>query len=60
MQIRSWITCAKRQLTTTELRHALSVEVGTSVLNRLNLSGVKDMVAVCAGLFVVDEESDII
>jgi hypothetical protein len=33
-QVLSWITCAKRPLTTMELRHALAVEIGESELDK--------------------------
>jgi hypothetical protein len=56
----SWITCAWRPLTTTELQHALGVEDGESKLDEENLSQIEDIVSVCAGLVTVDEESRII
>jgi hypothetical protein len=56
----SWIICAKRQLTTAELQHALAVEVGEPELNEENLPQIEDMASVCAGLVTVDEESNII
>ncbi|KAL7895629.1 hypothetical protein HDV64DRAFT_257366 [Trichoderma sp. TUCIM 5745] len=56
----SWITCAKRPLTTTELQHALAVEVGATELDENNLVQVEDMVSDCAGLVTVDEETNII
>ena len=59
-QVLSWITCAKRPLTTSELRHALAVEIGESDLDEDNLPEVEDMVSVCAGLVIVDKESDVI
>ncbi|OBT47113.1 hypothetical protein VE00_03058 [Pseudogymnoascus sp. WSF 3629] len=59
-QVLSWITCAKRPLTTSELEHALAVEIGQSQFDEENLCKVGDMVSVCAGLVTVDEESDII
>src|ERR1700722_14607775 len=59
-QVLSWIACAQRPLTTSELRHALAVEIGESELDEDNLPEVEDMVSVCAGLVIVDEESDII
>ena len=49
-QVLSWIICAKRPLTTLELRHALAVEVGETKLNEHNLPEIEDMVSVCAGL----------
>ncbi|KFY32155.1 hypothetical protein V493_00461 [Pseudogymnoascus sp. VKM F-4281 (FW-2241)] len=59
-QVLSWITCAKRPLTTSELEHALAVELGESQFDEENLSPIEDMVSVCAGLVTVDEESAII
>ncbi|KAI3332830.1 hypothetical protein F4824DRAFT_473880 [Ustulina deusta] len=58
-RVLSWITFAKRPLVTEELRHALSVEVGTSHFNEENLLRV-DMVSLCAGLVTMDKESNII
>jgi ankyrin repeat protein len=55
-----WITCAKRPLTTSELEHALAVEIGQSQLDEQNLCQVEDIVSVCAGLVTIDEESGII
>jgi hypothetical protein len=59
-QVLAWITCAKRPLTTTELQHALAVEIGESALDEDNLPQIEDMVSVCAGLVTVDDESHII
>ncbi|PMD63451.1 uncharacterized protein K444DRAFT_556103, partial [Hyaloscypha bicolor E] len=56
----SWITCAKRPLTTSELQHALAVEIGESQLDKDNLPEVENMVSVCAGLVTIDDESKII
>ncbi|KAI1359875.1 hypothetical protein F5Y08DRAFT_318569 [Xylaria arbuscula] len=56
----SWITCAKRPLTKTELQHALAVEIGESKLDDDNLPQIEDMLSACAGLVTIDEESDII
>ncbi|KAK3896356.1 ankyrin repeat protein [Staphylotrichum tortipilum] len=58
--ILSWITCAKRPLSTMELQHALGVEVGETELDPDNIPLVEDIVSVCAGLVTVDEESGII
>jgi ankyrin repeat protein len=59
-QVLSWITCAKRPLTTTQLQHALAIEVGELELDEDNLPQIEDMVSVCAGLVIVDEQSGII
>ncbi|KAN0080897.1 hypothetical protein V8E54_004101 [Elaphomyces granulatus] len=55
-----WIVCAKRPLTTEELRHALAVEPGTQSLDMRNLCPVEDMVSSCAGLVTVNRESNTI
>ncbi|KAF5639627.1 ankyrin repeat [Fusarium sp. NRRL 52700] len=60
MQVLSWITCAKRVLTTLELQHALAVEENNTELDNENLYRLEDMVSVCSGLVTVDEESGII
>ncbi|KAG4256535.1 hypothetical protein FPRO03_14024 [Fusarium proliferatum] len=60
MKVLSWITCAKRQLTTSELQHALAIKTGKSKLDHGDLPHIGDMVSVCAGLVTVDEESGII
>src|SRR5579862_7123199 len=59
-KVLSWITCAKRQITTMELQHALAVEVGKLELDEENFYKIQDIVSVCAGLVTVDKESDII
>ncbi|KAJ5936883.1 hypothetical protein N7466_003333 [Penicillium verhagenii] len=56
----AWIINAQRPLTTSELQHALAVEVGEPKLDEDNLPEIADLVSVCAGLVTVDEESDII
>ena len=55
----SWISCSKRPLTSSELEHALAVDIGDSELDRENITRVDDMVAFCAGLVTVDKESGI-
>jgi hypothetical protein len=56
----SWITCARRPLTTTELRHALAVAIGDHEFDKDNLRDIEQMVSVCAGLVTVDKKSGII
>jgi hypothetical protein len=57
-QVLSWITYAKRPLTTSELQCALAVEDGMPELD--DLPRLEDIVSVCVGLVTIDEESDII
>ncbi|KAL9096282.1 MAG: hypothetical protein Q9165_001279 [Trypethelium subeluteriae] len=52
-----WITYAQRPLTTQELRHALIIEPGESTLDYENIDELEDIISVCAGLIIVDEES---
>ncbi|OBT56261.1 hypothetical protein VE04_05107, partial [Pseudogymnoascus sp. 24MN13] len=59
-RVLSWITYAKRQLTTKELSHALAVEAGELELDEDNILDIEDIISVCAGLVAVDEESDVI
>jgi ankyrin repeat protein len=56
----TWITFAKRPLTTAELCCALAVEPGETTLDPENKPDVDDIVSVCAGLVVVDQKSAII
>ncbi|KAH7144187.1 ankyrin repeat-containing domain protein [Dactylonectria estremocensis] len=60
IQVISWITCAKRELTTLELRHGLAVEAGTSEFHEDDLTEIETMVSVCACLIMVDKNTDII
>lgn len=60
MRILTYIVYAESALTTTELCHALAVEPGKGSFDFDNLLDVQDIVAVCAGLVAIDEESDII
>ncbi|RMZ91406.1 hypothetical protein DV736_g1357, partial [Chaetothyriales sp. CBS 134916] len=44
-RVLSWITCAKRPLTTLELQHALGVEIDEPELDLDNLPDIEDMVS---------------
>ncbi|KAM7220562.1 Ankyrin repeat-containing domain protein [Rhypophila decipiens] len=56
----SWITCAKRPLTTAELQHALAIETGTDKFDLESIPELEDIVSSCAGLVTVDTQSDIV
>lgn len=59
-KVLSWITCAERRLSALELIHALAVEPGETSLDEDNLPDLDDVVSVCAGLVIIDDESGII
>ncbi|KAJ5131543.1 uncharacterized protein N7515_007582 [Penicillium bovifimosum] len=60
IQTLSWLTCARRPLNSLELQHALAIERGESALDEENISEIEDIIAVCAGLVTVENESGII
>jgi ankyrin repeat protein len=60
VQVLTWIVYAERPLTTTELCHALAIEVDKASLDFDNLLDIEDIVSVCAGLVTIDEDSDIV
>ncbi|KLJ13093.1 hypothetical protein EMPG_11959 [Blastomyces silverae] len=53
MRALQWIVCAKRQLSSVELQHALAIEPNTSELDTDNISPIQLTVSVCAGLVVI-------
>ncbi|RVD89722.1 uncharacterized protein DFL_000717 [Arthrobotrys flagrans] len=55
-----WIVRAKRPITTSELRHALGVEIGQPKFDEDNCPEEAEMASVCAGLVIIDKESQII
>ena len=59
-EVLSWITCAKRPLTTLELQHALATKADHTEFDVGNKPDIEDIVSVCAGLVTVDEEGGII
>ncbi|KAK7990380.1 hypothetical protein PG990_014660 [Apiospora arundinis] len=59
-QTLSWIICAKRRLTTTELQHALGVELNEPGLDEDSLPDLQDLVSSCCGLVTIDEKSDVV
>ena len=55
-----WISLAIRPLTLRELQCALSIEPGDTAMDETNFFDEETLVSVCAGLIVVDHESQII
>jgi ankyrin repeat protein len=54
----AWITFSRRQLTQSELDHAVAVESDSTEFDKDNLSGIAYISSVCAGLVTIDESSD--
>ena len=54
-QVLSWISCAKRRLTSAEFQHAIGVEGNTSGFDRDNIADIRLIVSVCVGLVIVDK-----
>lgn len=52
----SWVICAKRPLTTLELRTALTIELGEPDLNEEDLYDLEDVISSCAGLITVGSD----
>ncbi|EGC47007.1 ankyrin repeat protein [Histoplasma capsulatum var. duboisii H88] len=60
MRALQWIVCAKSQLTSMELQHALAIEPNTSELDIDNVAPIQLIVSVCAGLIIAGDEGGII
>jgi ankyrin repeat protein len=57
-KILSWILCARRPLSTSELLHALAVKVGERNFNEDRILDTEQLITVCAGLVTIDGSSD--
>src|SRR5436305_1770017 len=55
-----WVVNAKRPLTVAELQVALAVEPGTTELDDDNLLDIEIILAVCAGLVILDEQFSVV
>lgn len=58
-QALSWITHAKRPLTSTELQQALATRPGDSDFNKEGITLIRDLVSICARLVTVNKQSSI-
>ena len=55
-----WVTYSERLMTVTEVQHALAIEPDTPDLDEENLSDLGEILGFCAGLVIVDEETQVI
>ncbi|UPK95610.1 hypothetical protein LCI18_006545 [Fusarium solani-melongenae] len=60
IKVLSWVACARVHLTIKELQCALAVIVGSTHFDESNIPDMRDLVLVCAGLVVIDEERQIV
>ena len=59
-QLLGWLTYSERLMTVEEVQHALAIEPGTPDFDEENLGDIDEVVGFCAGLVIVDEETQII
>ncbi|KAL3450534.1 ankyrin repeat-containing domain protein [Aspergillus insuetus] len=57
LKILPWVTYARRMLTTFELEHAVSIEVGDTQVDRTKFPRPDLIVSVCCGLITVDDQN---
>ncbi|KAJ7080217.1 ankyrin repeat-containing domain protein [Mycena belliarum] len=55
----TWVAYTKRPLSVAELQEALAIEPGATSLDTDNLLDISIVLAVCAGLVIVDEEMSV-
>ncbi|KAK4067956.1 hypothetical protein Trihar35433_6516 [Trichoderma harzianum] len=60
MRSLAWVTLAKRQITISELQHALATQDGMTTLSHDGLPDLTDIASACVGLLTIDKESRII
>ncbi|KAJ7066788.1 hypothetical protein B0H15DRAFT_794335, partial [Mycena belliarum] len=60
LQTLTWVAYTKRPLSVAELREALAIELGATSLDTDNLLDISIVLAVCAGLIIVDEKMSVV
>lgn len=59
-EVLAWISHANRPLRVSELQHALAAEEDTSEIKLSRITDEEILISVCAGLVVVDNESNFV
>lgn len=59
-KVLSWVIHAKRNLTPSELQHAVAIEIGLPEFDKENIADIGLSVSVCGGLVIIDQESHVI
>lgn len=60
IKVLAWICFSTRPLEPIELQHAVAVELAESEFDNKNITGLDDLVSLCAGLVAVDEKTNVI
>lgn len=60
MQVLSWLTYARRSLSTRELQHALAVRNGMKEMDHDFLPEIELLGSICAGLIIIEEQSKLV
>jgi hypothetical protein len=55
-----WVAFSRRPLCLTELQHAMAVEPGINELNEDDLPDDETMISTCAGLVIVEAETNVV
>ena len=59
-QVLGWLTYAKRLMSVEELQYAIAIELGERRFDANNLADPSELVSVCAGLAVVDDQPNVV
>ena len=59
-QLLGWLTYSERLMTVKEVQHALAIEPGTPEFDEDSLDDIDEVLGFCAGLVIIDEETQII
>ncbi|KAK6971547.1 ankyrin [Favolaschia claudopus] len=55
-----WVANAKRPLTAMELCEAIAIEPGTTILNKDKITRIQNIIHLCTGLIILDEQSSLV
>ena len=59
-QLLGWLTYSERLMTVKEVQHALAIEPGMPEFDEDSLDDIDEVLGFCAGLVIIDEETQII
>ena len=59
-KVLSWAVCSERNLSISELQHAVAVQSGKPDLDRKKIPRVEIIGSICAGLITIDTQSDVV